>query len=43
MIAAVGPVVADELRNRGFDVAITPEHSYFMKPLVSAIIAGLSK
>jgi uroporphyrinogen-III synthase len=43
MIAAVGPVVADELRHRGFDVAITPEHSYFMKPLVSAIIAGLSK
>src|SRR6516225_6265252 len=25
-IAAVGPVVADELRHRGFDVAITPEH-----------------
>ena len=42
-IAAVGPVVADELRHRGFDVAITPEHSYFMKPLVSAIVTALSK
>ena len=43
MIAAVGPVVADEMRRRGFDVAITPEHAYFMKPLVSAIVTALSK
>ena len=43
IIAAVGPVVADELRRRGFDVAITPDHGYFMKPLVSAIVAALSK
>ena len=28
---------------RGFDVAITPEHSYFMKPLVTAIVAALSR
>jgi uroporphyrinogen-III synthase len=42
-IAAVGPVVADELRQRGLDVAITPQESYFMKPLVSAIVAALSK
>jgi uroporphyrinogen-III synthase len=42
-IAAVGPVVADEMRRRGIEVAITPEHSYFMKPLVSAIVAALSK
>jgi uroporphyrinogen-III synthase len=42
-IAAVGPVVADELRHRGFSVAITPEHSYFMKPLVSAIVAAVSR
>jgi uroporphyrinogen-III synthase len=41
-IAAVGPVVAAELRRRGLDVAITPDHSYFMKPLVSAIVAALS-
>ena len=38
-IAAVGPVVASELRKRGLNVTITPDHSYFMKPLVSAIVA----
>jgi uroporphyrinogen-III synthase len=42
-IAAVGPVVAEELRRRGFDVSIVPDHSYFMKPLVSAIVAALSR
>jgi uroporphyrinogen-III synthase len=42
-IAAVGPVVAEELRQRGFDVTIAPDHSYFMKPLVSAIVAALSR
>src|SRR5207249_11912524 len=39
-IAAVGPVVAAELQRRGFVAAITPDHSYFMKPLVSAIVAA---
>ena len=42
-IAAVGPVVAGELQRRGLNVTITPEHSYFMKPLVSAIVAALSR
>jgi len=41
-IAAVGPVVAGELQRRGLSVTITPEHSYFMKPLVSAIVTALS-
>lgn len=41
-IAAVGPVVAADLRRRGFDVTITPDHSYFMKPLVTAIVAALT-
>jgi len=41
-IAAVGPVVAGELQRRGFSATITPDHSYFMKPLVSAIVAALS-
>ena len=35
--------VAEALRGRGFDVTITPDHSYFMKPLVSAIVAALSR
>ena len=42
-IAAVGPVVAADLQRRGFDVSIAPDHSYFMKPLVSAIVAALSR
>lgn len=42
MIAAVGPVVAAELGRHGHDVAIMPRDSYFMKPLVSAIIAALA-
>jgi uroporphyrinogen-III synthase len=42
-IAAVGPVVAEELRRRGFNATITPDHSYFMKPLVTAIVAALSR
>ncbi len=41
-IAAVGPVVAAELARRGLAVAIMPRDSYFMKPLVSAIIAAMA-
>src|SRR5215471_18636979 len=37
-IAAIGPIVAEDLRRRGFDVKITPDRSYFMKPLVTAIV-----
>lgn len=42
-IAAVGPVVAADLQRRGFNVSIAPDHSYFMNPLVSAIVAALSR
>ena len=41
-IAAIGPVVAGELRRRGLSVTITLDHTYFMKPLVSAIVAALA-
>ena len=41
-IAAVGPVVAAELERLGLAVAIMPRDSFFMKPLVTAIIAALS-
>ncbi|MGH7091158.1 MAG: uroporphyrinogen-III synthase [Stellaceae bacterium] len=40
-VAAVGPVVAGELRRRGVTVAIQPETAYFIKPLVSSIVAAL--
>jgi len=33
-IAAVGPIVAEAIRSAGFEVASSPEHSWFMKPLV---------
>jgi uroporphyrinogen-III synthase len=42
-IAAVGPVVAGELDRRGLAVAIMPRDTYFMKPLVSAIVAALAR
>lgn len=42
-IGAVGPVVAEELRRRGIEATITPDHGYFMKPLVSAFLAAFSR
>jgi uroporphyrinogen-III synthase len=41
-IAAIGPVVAEAVRRRGLSPAITPEGTYFMKPLVSAIAAAMN-
>jgi len=37
MIAAVGPIVAEAIRAHGFEVSSSPEHSWFMKPLVVAL------
>lgn len=37
IIAAVGPVVKEQLEAAGFAVAIMPERVYFMKPMVAAI------
>jgi hypothetical protein len=31
------------LRRRGVEVTITPDHGYFMKPLVSAFLAAFSR
>jgi uroporphyrinogen-III synthase len=42
-VAAVGPIVAEELRRCGVAVAIMPQDSFFMKPLVSAIAAFLRR
>ena len=42
-IAAIGPVVAADLQRRGLNVAIMPHDTFFMKPLVTAIAAGLSR
>lgn len=40
-VAAVGPVVAEALRGAGVRVDVVPEQSYFMKPLVSELVAKL--
>ncbi|MBU6461553.1 MAG: uroporphyrinogen-III synthase [Bradyrhizobium sp.] len=43
-IAAVGPVVCDELKSYGLRTDITPANeAYFMKPLISAMAAALGK
>ncbi len=41
-IAAVGPIVAEAIRTAGFEVASSPEHSWFMKPLVVALSEALN-
>lgn len=40
-VAAVGPVVAEALRNIGTRIDMMPEESFFMKPLVNEIVAAL--
>ena len=43
-IASVGPAVADELESHGLRASISPVgEAYFMKPLISAMAAELSK
>ncbi len=43
-IASVGPVVSDELKSQGLRTDISPaDGAYFMKPLISAMAAALSK
>lgn len=42
-VAAVGPVVASELRQHGVAPTIVPATQYFMKPLVTAVVEALTK
>ncbi|HEV7877795.1 uroporphyrinogen-III synthase [Bradyrhizobium sp.] len=43
-IASVGPVVSDELKSHGLRADIMPAHdAFFMKPLIAAMSASLSK
>lgn len=37
-VAAVGPVVADQLRAAGIAVAVMPESLFFMKPMVTELV-----
>lgn len=40
-VAAIGPVVADLLREKACSVDLMPEESFFMKPLATALVAAL--
>ena len=42
VVAAIGPVVGAELQRRGITATIMPNGTYFMKPLVTAIVAALA-
>ena len=42
IVAAIGPVVSAELARHGITAAIMPSGTYFMKPMVSAIVAATS-
>ena len=41
VVAAVGPVAADALRERGIAVDVMPDTTFFMKPLVTRLVARL--
>lgn len=41
-VAAVGPVVKDVLNSKGITVDIMPERTFFMKPMVTAIVKFLN-
>ncbi len=42
-VAAVGPIVADNLRRRGVTVRFMPSESFFMKPLTSTLEQALRR
>jgi uroporphyrinogen-III synthase len=42
VVAAVGPVAAAELGDSGVSVDVQPESEFFMKPMVTALMAQLS-
>ena len=41
LVAAVGPVVGEALRERGIEVQSMPSGSYFLKPLTNALEQAL--
>jgi uroporphyrinogen-III synthase len=43
LVAAIGPVVADNLRRHGIDARLMPEGSFFLKPLTSALEEALGE
>lgn len=43
ILAAVGPLVKEQLEEAGYTVPVMPERLYFMKPLVTAIVRHLEE
>lgn len=43
VLAAVGPLVKEQLQSAGYHVHVMPERTYFMKPLVTAILRYLQQ
>jgi uroporphyrinogen-III synthase len=43
VVAAVGPVVGDALRRHGIEPRVTPEESFFLKPLTTELEDALCK
>jgi uroporphyrinogen-III synthase len=43
VVAAVGPIVAAELDAMGVQVNVTPENTFFMKPLVRELVAAFNE
>jgi uroporphyrinogen-III synthase len=41
VVAAIGPVVADTLRKHGIEARVTPEESFFLKPLTTELEEAL--
>jgi uroporphyrinogen-III synthase len=41
LVAAIGPVVADKLRQHGIDARLMPEESFFLKPLTRVLEEAL--
>ncbi len=42
LVAAVGPLVAEAVREAGGRVAVVPEASFHMKPMVTALVSALA-
>ena len=43
LVAAIGPVVRDELSARGVKVGLMPQDSYFLKPLTNLLVEALTR
>jgi uroporphyrinogen-III synthase len=43
LVAAIGPAVTDTLRRHGIQAQLTPENSFFLKPLTSALEEALAR